>query len=348
MAAGAFFAAFLAGAFFAAAFFAAAFLAGVGVSSVPSADSAALAALAALVALVTVAFAARAFASVASKGVAIVPYGITRVTANGEVIYQHQADTSRVLVAPYVAAEMTDLLQTAVNTGTGREAQIGRPVAGKTGTTTSLKDGWFLGFSSGLPLALTAGALQAWLTVEGISIKTIGYFALVGLPYTFKFVWAPLADRFEPPVLRGRRRSWLLLTQLGLAALCFVMATLDPRVSALAVGGCAVAIAFLSASQDIVFDAYRTDLLEDGERRRLLAEHGKMARDYPDVRANTVSSFALGDYEWLLAFEAPELHRIVDLMRELRATDARRHTREETPFFTGPWVPVEQLVNALP
>ena len=61
-----------------------------------------------------------------------------------------------------------------------------------------------------------------------------------------------------------------------------------------------------------------------------------------------VPAFALGDYEWILAFEAPELHRIVDLMRELRATDARRHTREETPFFTGPRVPVEQLVNALP
>ena len=80
----------------------------------------------------------------------------------------------------------------------------------------------------------------------------------------------------------------------------------------------------------------------------MLAEHGQMARDYPDVRANTVASFALGDYEWILAFEADELHRIVDLMRDLRATDARRHTREETPFFTGPRVSVEELVNKLP
>jgi PAT family beta-lactamase induction signal transducer AmpG len=123
-----------------------------------------------------------------------------------------------------------------------------------------------LGFASGLPLALSSGTLQAWLTVEGLDITTIGFFALAGLPYTFKFVWAPLADRFEPPLLPGRRRSWLLLTQLGLAGLCFVMATLDPNVSVLTVGACAVAIAFLSASQDIVFDAYRTDLLEDGER----------------------------------------------------------------------------------
>ena len=80
----------------------------------------------------------------------------------------------------------------------------------------------------------------------------------------------------------------------------------------------------------------------------MLAEHGMAARDYKDVRANTVPAFALGDYEWILAFEAPELHRIVDLMRDLRATDARRHVREETPFFTGPRVGVEELVAKLP
>jgi len=89
-------------------------------------------------------------------------------------------------------------------------------------------------------------------------------------------------------------------------------------------------------------------LLPDEDRRRMLAEHGMAARAYKDVRANTVPAFALGDYEWILAFEAPELHRIVDLMRELRATEARRHTRAETPFFTGPRVPVEQLVERLP
>lgn len=99
----------------------------------------------------------RAFASVASKGVAVMPYGITRVTANGQTIYTHEVDRSHVLVAPYVAAQMTDLLQTAVNTGTGRAAQIGRPVAGKTGTTSSSKDGWFLGFSSGLTTGVWMG-----------------------------------------------------------------------------------------------------------------------------------------------------------------------------------------------
>jgi penicillin-binding protein 1A len=99
----------------------------------------------------------RAFASVANKGVAVTPYGITKVTSMGETIYNHEVDRSHVLVAPYVAAEMTDLLQTAVATGTGKAAQIGRPVAGKTGTTSSNKDGWFLGFSSGLTTGVWMG-----------------------------------------------------------------------------------------------------------------------------------------------------------------------------------------------
>ncbi len=100
----------------------------------------------------------RAFASVGQKGVAVVPFGIRRVTtADGELLYEHQVDESRVLVAPWVAAQMTDLLQAAVMTGTGRAAQIGRPVAGKTGTTSSNKDGWFIGFSSGITTGVWMG-----------------------------------------------------------------------------------------------------------------------------------------------------------------------------------------------
>ena len=94
--------------------------------------------------------------------------------------------------------------------------------------------------------------------------------------------------------------------------------------------------------------SYEWYLLEDEERRGMLAEHGKMARGYPDVRANTVASFALGDYEWILAFEADELHRIVDLMRHLRGSTARRHVREEVPFYTGRRRSVKDLLTALP
>jgi chlorite dismutase len=92
---------------------------------------------------------------------------------------------------------------------------------------------------------------------------------------------------------------------------------------------------------------YEWYLLPEEERRAMLVDHGRAARGYPDVRANTVSAFALGDYEWLLAFEADELHRIVDLMRDLRATEARRHVREEIPFFTGPRVELREFVSAL-
>ena len=94
--------------------------------------------------------------------------------------------------------------------------------------------------------------------------------------------------------------------------------------------------------------SYEWYLLEDAERRRLLAEHGQMAREYPDVRANTVSSFALGDYEWILAFEADELDRIVDLMRHLRGSETRRHVRLEIPFYTGARTSVADLLARLP
>jgi PAT family beta-lactamase induction signal transducer AmpG len=123
-----------------------------------------------------------------------------------------------------------------------------------------------LGFASGLPLALTAGTLQAWLAAENVDIVAIGWFALVGQPYTYKFLWSPLMDRFTPLPALGRRRGWLLLTQLALVAAIGFMGTLKPADSAWLLGATALAVAFLSASQDIVFDALRADWLERDER----------------------------------------------------------------------------------
>ncbi|MET0788633.1 MAG: hydrogen peroxide-dependent heme synthase [Cellulomonas sp.] len=94
--------------------------------------------------------------------------------------------------------------------------------------------------------------------------------------------------------------------------------------------------------------SYDWYVLPEDDRRRMLVEHGQAARGYADVRANTVSAFALGDYEWILAFEAQELHRIVDLMRDLRATDARLHVREEVPFYTGPRVTLKAWADRQP
>ncbi len=122
-----------------------------------------------------------------------------------------------------------------------------------------------LGFASGLPLALTSGTLQAWMAVEGVDITTIGLFTLAGLPYTWKFLWAPLMDRYVPPWL-GRRRGWIVATQLALMAGIAAMGSLSPSAAPWALAALALLVAFSSASQDIVFDAYRTDLLRERER----------------------------------------------------------------------------------
>lgn len=122
-----------------------------------------------------------------------------------------------------------------------------------------------LGFLSGLPLALTSGTLQAWLTVEGVDLKTIGIFTLVGLPYTLKFLWAPIMDRVVPPWL-GRRRGWMVLTQLCVAVALGLMALTNPKLHSGWLAVYAVLVAFLAASLDIVFDAYRTDTLQPHER----------------------------------------------------------------------------------
>jgi PAT family beta-lactamase induction signal transducer AmpG len=122
-----------------------------------------------------------------------------------------------------------------------------------------------LGFASGLPLALTGQAMQAWLSMEGLDVATIGFLSLVGLPYTFKFLWAPLMDRFDLPWL-GRRRGWLVASQLVLALLLFLLAGMSPKGATQAFALLAVAVAFMSASQDVVIDAYRTDLLPAPER----------------------------------------------------------------------------------
>ena len=122
-----------------------------------------------------------------------------------------------------------------------------------------------LGFASGLPLALTSGTLQAWLTVEGVDLKTIGIFTLVGLPYTLKFLWAPVMDRVVPPWL-GRRRGWMVVMQLCVAISLVLMALTNPRIHPGWLAAYAVLVAFLAASLDIVFDAYRTDTLHPHER----------------------------------------------------------------------------------
>jgi MFS transporter, PAT family, beta-lactamase induction signal transducer AmpG len=122
-----------------------------------------------------------------------------------------------------------------------------------------------LGFASGLPLALTGGTLQAWMALSGVDLRTIGIFGLVGLPYTLKFFWSPLMDRFVPPWL-GRRRGWIIITQVFLIVSIVSMAYSSPQQAPFILALLALLVAFASASQDIVIDAYRTDVLHEQER----------------------------------------------------------------------------------
>ncbi|RKG89667.1 AmpG family muropeptide MFS transporter [Corallococcus terminator] len=127
---------------------------------------------------------------------------------------------------------------------------------------------WLLmavGFASGLPLWLTGVTLSAWMKNEGVNLKTIGIFSLVALPYTFKVLWAPLMDRYTLPFL-GRRRGWMLLTQVLLMGAIAAMGLVNPKDSPIAMACLAVVVTFLSASQDIVADAWRTDILTLEER----------------------------------------------------------------------------------
>jgi PAT family beta-lactamase induction signal transducer AmpG len=122
-----------------------------------------------------------------------------------------------------------------------------------------------LGFSSGLPLPLTSGTLQAWLTVAGIDLRTIGIFSLIGIPYTIKFLWSPFMDRFVPPWL-GRRRGWMIFTQFALMLGIGLIGLMNPQHAPAALALLALVVAFASASQDVVIDAYRTDVLHVTER----------------------------------------------------------------------------------
>lgn len=122
-----------------------------------------------------------------------------------------------------------------------------------------------LGIASGIPLALTGSTLQAWLTIEGISLRKIAHLTILGLPYTLKFLWSPLMDRITPPFL-GRRRGWLFITQLLLILFIILMSNTSPKENIKLVATIGLIIAFLSASQDIVADAYRTDILNIKER----------------------------------------------------------------------------------
>ncbi|BBO60494.1 AmpG family muropeptide MFS transporter [Mycoavidus sp. B2-EB] len=170
-----------------------------------------------------------------------------------------------------------------------------------------LKHGWhayfnmrmlicfFLGFTSGLPLFVLLNLVQAWLRSEKVDLESIGLFALIQFPYTWKFIWAPIMDRFSPQLLGvrlGRRRAWMLCTQLGVAGLIAALGFISPRDTLWVVAVLAAALAFFSASLDIVLDAYRRELLNDHEQGLGTAIH---------VNAYKISSLVPGALALILS-----------------------------------------------
>jgi PAT family beta-lactamase induction signal transducer AmpG len=153
----------------------------------------------------------------------------------------------------------------------------------------------FTGFSSGLPLYLLINLLPAWLRTSGVDLKTIGFFALIQLPYTWKFLWSPLLDRYAMPLL-GRRRGWMLVTQLTLLASIPLFGMLHPKVDILAIVVLSTVVAFFSASQDIVLDAFRREILPDSELGLGTSIH---------VNAYRVSSLVPGALALILADRMP-------------------------------------------
>src|ERR1700719_962633 len=134
----------------------------------------------------------------------------------------------------------------------------------------------FLGFSSGLPLALSGSTLLIWMRESGVNLGTIGLFALVGTPYTIKFLWAPLIDALDVPVLSrhfGRRRGWLLLSQFLLIAAIIYLGFCDPAASAFVVALGALLVATASATQDIIVDAFRVESLDESEQAAGMASY---------------------------------------------------------------------------
>jgi PAT family beta-lactamase induction signal transducer AmpG len=156
-----------------------------------------------------------------------------------------------------------------------------------------------LGFSSGLPIALVSSTLQAWLTVEGVDLATIGLITLVGIPYTWKFLWSPVMDRFVPPL--GRRRGWLVITQVAIVVGLAAMAFTSPRTEIVLLASLALFVAFASASQDIAVDAYRTDV-SSPEQRGVMAALGVLGYRLAMLTSGALALVLAGGSSWIEAF----------------------------------------------
>ena len=190
----------------------------------------------------------------------------------------------------------------------------------------------FLGFTSGLPLWVLISLVPAWLRTEGVDLKTIGLFSLMTLPYTWKFVWSPLMDRFRPPFL-GRRRGWALITQVALLFSIGILGSFSPEMSLTPILGLVFCISFFSASQDIVIDAYRRELLADDELGTGTSIHinaYRLSALIPGSLGLILADF----YSWSLVFWVTAMFMVVGIVmtlviREVSDDELAPHTLRE-------------------
>jgi len=199
----------------------------------------------------------------------------------------------------------------------------------------------WLGFSSGLPLALTSSTLQAWFTEAGVGLVAIGTLSLIGVPYALKFIWSPMMDKVIPPFW-GRRRGWIGIAQMGLAVALFVLASLSPNTHASLMGKLALFIAFLSASQDIAIDAYRTDTLLPRERSYGLAFFIFTAR--VSIIVSGGLALILADHlGWRITYQLMAVLMLLSVIVTFFAPDIPDHVKPPASFKAAVIEPFKDL-----
>jgi PAT family beta-lactamase induction signal transducer AmpG len=196
----------------------------------------------------------------------------------------------------------------------------------------------FLSFASGLPFNLTNFSLQAWLASSGIAVKTIGFLSLVALPYNFKFLWAPFLDRYIPPIL-DRRRGWIAVLQACLAVCIGTMGFCSPTTELYVLAGVALSVAFLSASQDIVIDAYRVDT------RALAAAASAFGYRTAAMLAGTVLVVIAGHLGWRIAFLLVAALMAATLFMTFWAPSPRMPTHPPRTLIDAIWHPLRELFS---
>ena len=200
-----------------------------------------------------------------------------------------------------------------------------------------------LSFGSGLPFNLTSSTLQAWLADVSVDIKTIGIFSLVGVPYITKFLWAPLLDRYLPPFL-GRRRGWILIFQLLLAVAIAAMGFSHPETNPWGMGALALVVTFLSASQDIVMNAYQVDTIPPSERA-LAAGAAAFGYRTAAMLAGAVLIAIAAATGWQLAYMLVALLMLVSALATLWAPEPRVPGTPPRTLFDAVWKPLSDLMS---